>query len=150
MSLTWLKGVLAGIVYNGLRPLDMAHDKEERTKIRWVVRREVEDLTTIFIRGSVRTLSSIPYDYKEQNPGLFQVWFGLLKDEILDYYRISWLRILWLCFVHWFNWSICFNVFGCLNLCSLLNYLFDSSVNATHYWIAKNKLFGSIDWIEPG
>ena len=102
------------------------------------------------IRGSVRTLSSIPYDYKEQNPGLFQVWFGLLKDEILDYYRISWLRILWLCFVHWFNWSICFNVFGCLNLCSLLNYLFDSSVNATHYWIAKNKLFGSIDWIEPG
>jgi len=50
------QGVLAGIVYNGLRPLDMAHDKEERTKI----------------RGSVRTLSSIPYDYKEQNPGLFQ------------------------------------------------------------------------------
>ena len=34
MSLALLKGVLAGIVYNGLRPLDMAHDKEERTKIR--------------------------------------------------------------------------------------------------------------------
>ena len=74
MPLASLKGVLAGIVYNGLRPLDMAHDKEERTKIRWIFRREVEDLTTIFIRGSVRTLSSIPYDYKEQNPGLFQVF----------------------------------------------------------------------------
>jgi len=49
------QGVLAGIVYNGLRPLDLAHDKSERTKI----------------RGSVKSLTSIPYDYKERNPGLF-------------------------------------------------------------------------------
>ena len=48
----------------------------------------------LIIRGSVRTLSSIPYDYKEQNPGLFQVWFGLLKDEIRVFYRISWWCIL--------------------------------------------------------
>ena len=46
---------MAGIVYNGLRPLDLAHDKSDRTKI----------------RGSVKTLTSIPYDYKDKNPGLF-------------------------------------------------------------------------------
>jgi len=49
------QGVMAGIVYNGLRPLDLAHDKSDRTKI----------------RGSVKTLTSIPYDYKDKNPGLF-------------------------------------------------------------------------------
>ena len=46
---------MAGIVYNGLRPLDLAHDKSDRTKI----------------RGSVKTLTTIPYDYKDKNPGLF-------------------------------------------------------------------------------
>ena len=46
---------MAGIVYNGLRPLDLAHDKSDRTKI----------------RGGVKTLTSIPYDYKDKNPGLF-------------------------------------------------------------------------------
>jgi len=49
------QGVMAGIVYNGLRPLDLAHDKSDRTKI----------------RGSVKTLTTIPYDYKDKNPGLF-------------------------------------------------------------------------------
>ena len=63
--------MLAGIVYNGLRPLDMAHDKEERTKIRWAGAEK--RFYKLIFRGSVRTLSSIPYDYKEQNPGLFQV-----------------------------------------------------------------------------
>ena len=66
------QGVLAGIVYNGLRPLDMAHDKETRTKIRSGTRL-VSLIPWPDNRGSVRTLTSIPYDYKEQNPALFQV-----------------------------------------------------------------------------
>ena len=49
------QGIMAGIVYNGLRPLDLANDKSERTKI----------------RGDIRALTSIPYDYKDKNPGLF-------------------------------------------------------------------------------
>ena len=42
------RGVLAGLVYNGLRPLDLAADGNKRTKI----------------QGDVRVLESIPFDYK--------------------------------------------------------------------------------------
>jgi len=49
------QGVLTGISYNQLKPLDLAHDKSDRTRI----------------RGSVSALSSIPYDYKARNPDLF-------------------------------------------------------------------------------
>ena len=49
------QGVLTRSSYNGLRPLDLAHDKSDRTRI----------------RGSVKVLTSIPYDYKDLNPDLF-------------------------------------------------------------------------------
>ena len=42
------RGVLAGFVYNGLRPLDLAADQDKRTKV----------------QGDVRILESIPFDYK--------------------------------------------------------------------------------------
>ena len=45
----WQKqGVLTGISYNGMRPLDMAHQKSHHTKV----------------RGVLTPLTSIPYDYK--------------------------------------------------------------------------------------
>ena len=46
---------MTGISYNGLRPLDLAYEKSERTRV----------------RGDIRPLTSIPYDYKAQNPELF-------------------------------------------------------------------------------
>lgn len=48
-------GVLSGISYNGLRPLDMAHDKRDRTRL----------------RGGIKSLKSIPFNYKDLNPDLF-------------------------------------------------------------------------------
>ena len=42
------RGVIAGFVYNGLRPLDLAADQDKRTKV----------------QGDVRILESIPFDYK--------------------------------------------------------------------------------------
>ena len=53
--LTFLQGVLTGISYNGLRPLDMAHDKRDRTRL----------------RGGIKPLKSIPFNYKDLNPDLF-------------------------------------------------------------------------------
>lgn len=48
-SLDWpFQGVIAGLVYNNLRPLDMAANKEAGAKI----------------RGSLNLLTSIPHDYK--------------------------------------------------------------------------------------
>lgn len=55
-----LTGVIAGLVYNGLRPLDAAADKDKRAKV----------------QGDVRLLSNIPFDYRERNPKLFG-----MKDE---------------------------------------------------------------------
>lgn len=42
------QGVLTGISYNGMRPLDMAHQKSQHT----------------MMRGVLTPLTSIPYDYK--------------------------------------------------------------------------------------
>ena len=50
------RGVLAGLVYNGLRPLDQAADGEKRTKV----------------QGDVAMLDSIPFDYRETNAHLFK------------------------------------------------------------------------------
>ncbi len=47
--------MLSGLVYNGLRPLDLAAEGDPRTKI----------------QGSVRLLETIPFDYKERHPRLF-------------------------------------------------------------------------------
>ncbi len=50
-------GVMAGLVYNGLRPLDLAADADVRTKI----------------QGDVGLLENIPFNYRERNPRLFEV-----------------------------------------------------------------------------
>ena len=49
-TIKWLilQGVLTGISYNGMRPLDMAHQKSHHT----------------MVRGVLTPLTSIPYDYK--------------------------------------------------------------------------------------
>ena len=57
-------GVMAGLVYNGLRPLDVAADatnldSKRKTKL-------------AKIQGAVRVLDSIPFDYKERHPRLFR------------------------------------------------------------------------------
>ena len=59
------RGVLAGLVYNGLRPLDLAADGNKRTKI----------------QGDVRVLESIPFDYKVCN---FFSLFILLPACLFD------------------------------------------------------------------
>ena len=51
----FLQGVLTGISYNGLRPLDLALDKSDRIRV----------------RGGVKALKSIPFNYKALNPDLF-------------------------------------------------------------------------------
>ena len=48
IKLSILQGVLTGISYNGMRPLDMAHQKSHHT----------------MVRGVLTPLTSIPYDYK--------------------------------------------------------------------------------------
>ncbi|TRY78868.1 hypothetical protein TCAL_10650 [Tigriopus californicus] len=49
------RGVMAGLVYNGLRPLDLASKGDGRTKV----------------QGDVRLLDIIPFDYRERNRRLF-------------------------------------------------------------------------------
>ena len=49
-------GVIAGVLYNGLRPLDMAaQDKNSR----------------VIVEGEVKLLESIPFDFKERHPEYF-------------------------------------------------------------------------------
>ena len=50
------RGIMAGLVFNELRPLDLAADNDPRTKI----------------VGAVRILESIPFDYRERYPRLFE------------------------------------------------------------------------------
>ena len=58
-------GVMAGIVYNGLRPLDIAADPLSSSK------RKDKTSARTQIQGPVRVLSSIPFDYKQKHPRLF-------------------------------------------------------------------------------
>ena len=58
-------GVMAGIVYNGLRPLDLAADPASALKKKHKTSARTQ------IQGPVRVLNSIPFDYKEQHPRLF-------------------------------------------------------------------------------
>ena len=48
-------GVIAGVNYNGLRPLDEASDRSDRAAI----------------KGDVQKLETIPFDFREQKPHLF-------------------------------------------------------------------------------
>ena len=47
---------MAGMVFNGLRPLDLAADSSHQTKI----------------QGDVHLLESIPFNYRERHPRLFE------------------------------------------------------------------------------
>ena len=58
-------GVMAGIVYNGLRPLDLAADPSSSLK------RKDKTSARTQIQGPVRVLNSIPFDYKQKHPRLF-------------------------------------------------------------------------------
>ena len=64
-------GVMAGIVYNGLRPLDMAADPSSGLK------RKHKTSARTQIQGPVRVLNSIPFDYKKQHPRLFAKMNGV-------------------------------------------------------------------------
>ena len=50
-------GVMAGLVFNGLRPLDLAADSSAASKI----------------QGDVHLLDSIPFNYRERHPRLFDM-----------------------------------------------------------------------------
>ena len=58
-------GVMAGVVYNGLRPLDLAAAPASGSK------RKHASAAHTQIQGPVRILNSIPFDYKKKHPGLF-------------------------------------------------------------------------------
>lgn len=79
-------GVVAGVVYNGLRPLDVAADASsndhpvESTIIQTEQGGPQQQLAgagssssskTTKIQGAVRILDSIPFDYRERHPRLF-------------------------------------------------------------------------------
>ena len=49
------RGILAGVTFNGLRPLDLAGAGDARIKI----------------NGDVQKLNNIPFDYREKHPELF-------------------------------------------------------------------------------
>lgn len=49
------RGVLAGVSFNGLRPLDLAASNDPKVEV----------------SGDVRKLNNIPFDYKESHPYLF-------------------------------------------------------------------------------
>ena len=58
-------GVMAGIVYNGLRPLDLAADPSSG------LNRKHKTSARTQLQGPVRVLNSIPFNYKQQHPRLF-------------------------------------------------------------------------------
>ena len=60
------RGVIAGFVYNGLRPLDLAADQDKRTKV----------------QGDVRILESIPFDYKVGRVSILVVQCNNFPREI--------------------------------------------------------------------
>ena len=134
MSLTLLKGVLAGIVYNGLRPLDMAHDKEERTKIRWCSEKRMKishgdhqgfcedsQLYSIWLQGAKpRALPGLICPIKGWNTGL-----GWVDDAFFE-------------FVLFIYWSVFLNlVVDCL-ISSLKGFNWFQCSDAlilSHFWI---------------
>ena len=69
-------GVMAGLVYNGLRPLDVAADatslEGKRRKQAGASSKESKGRGRAKIQGAVRVLDAIPFDYKERHPKLFR------------------------------------------------------------------------------
>jgi hypothetical protein len=63
------RGILAGVVYNGLRPLDLAASKDPTAKL----------------EGDVRLVNNIPFDYRNQHPELFtKDAIKLMIDKIYE------------------------------------------------------------------
>ena len=63
------RGVLAGVTFNGLRPLDLAASSDAKVEI----------------NGDARKLNNIPFDYKEQHPELFtEDAIKLMIDQIYN------------------------------------------------------------------
>ena len=63
-------GIIAGVVYNGLRPLDLAASNDQRTKV----------------DPNVKLLpNGIPFDYRETHPELFTKDFlKSMMDKIIE------------------------------------------------------------------
>ena len=74
-------GVMAGLVYNGLRPLDIAADPSSLVKKRGRGRNSSAAPRTQ-IQGPVRLLDSIPFDYKERHPRLFGKGGGVTNGPL--------------------------------------------------------------------
>ena len=65
------RGILAGVTFNGLRPLDLAADSNSDGKIK--------------LYGDARKLNNIPFDYKERHPELFtKDAIKLMIDQIYN------------------------------------------------------------------
>lgn len=63
------RGVLAGVTFNGLRPLDLAASNDPKVQV----------------HGNVNKLDNIPFDYKEQHPELFtKDALKLMIDQIYN------------------------------------------------------------------
>lgn len=65
---------MAGLVYNGLRPLDLAANSNEQTNI----------------QGDVHLLDSIPFNYRERNPRLFVDTSNTRKKSISSSNHNTW------------------------------------------------------------
>ena len=57
-------GVMAGLVFNNLRPLDLASESNQLTRV----------------QGNVRLLNSIPFNYRERHPRLFDLSLSSKKS----------------------------------------------------------------------
>ena len=63
------RGVIAGLTFNGLRPLELAGDSDPKATV----------------TGDSRKLNNIPFDYKEQHSELFtKDAIKLMIDQIYD------------------------------------------------------------------
>ena len=59
-------GVMAGLVFNNLRPLDLASESNQLTRV----------------QGNVRLLNSIPFNYRERHPRLFDLSLSSKKSSL--------------------------------------------------------------------
>ncbi len=68
------EGIIAGVVYNGLRPLDLAANADAKTKV----------------QGQVRLLDNIPFDYRYLQYS--NLW---IKNSHCSWYRIfNWIHMV--------------------------------------------------------
>ena len=119
----------------------MAHDKEERTKIRWV-HLKYKGFDQIF-RGSVSTLSSIPYDYKEQNPELFQVHRQIIFKSSLININLSIVKFCLVDVPKFTNNILCLAFESAANTCG--NLLKVQPILVEPFWMFSQYLWKSFE-----